>query len=67
MVLVDENQHFLVDMNSSNGTFLGNTKLVPFMLYELKNDEDIKFADVQAKYLKVSNFKRYSGYICLKL
>lgn len=49
-------------MNSSNGTFLGNTKLEPFMLYEIKNNTDIKFADVPATYLKVSHFKGFSSF-----
>lgn len=41
-------------MNSSNGTYLENIKLIPFKLYELINNGEIKFGDVDAKYLKVS-------------
>ncbi|CAH1116649.1 unnamed protein product [Phaedon cochleariae] len=55
IVIVDENQHFISDLNSSNGTFIHNAKLFPFKLYELTNGTDIKFGDVEAKYSKVAN------------
>ncbi|XP_057654533.1 uncharacterized protein LOC130892869 isoform X1 [Diorhabda carinulata] len=53
IILIGETQHYISDLNSSNGTFLHNTKLIPFKLYELTNNAEIKFGDVDAVYKKI--------------
>ncbi|XP_018578133.1 uncharacterized protein LOC108916382, partial [Anoplophora glabripennis] len=55
IIIVDDAQHFISDLNSSNGTYLLGTKLSPYKLYELVNDVEIKFGDVSASYCRVCN------------
>nr|XP_023013616.1 formin-J-like [Leptinotarsa decemlineata] len=54
IILVDDQQHFISDLNSSNGTFLHDAELVPFKLYELATDTKITFGDVVGTYKKIS-------------
>lgn len=50
-------------MNSSNGTYLGTTKLIPFKLYELVNEAEVKFGDVPSTYLKVGSISEIKSYL----
>ncbi|KAJ8925840.1 hypothetical protein NQ315_009692 [Exocentrus adspersus] len=54
IIIVDDTQHFISDLNSSNGTYLFGAKLSPYKLYELPNDVDIKFGDISTTYFKMS-------------
>ncbi|KAG5874478.1 hypothetical protein JTB14_009201 [Gonioctena quinquepunctata] len=55
IILVDDHQHFISDLNSSNGTYLYGSELVPFKLYELTDKAEIKFGDVTGTYSKITN------------
>ncbi|KAJ8934963.1 hypothetical protein NQ318_007202, partial [Aromia moschata] len=52
IMIIDDAQHFISDLNSSNGTYLLGTKLIPFKLYELQDEAKIRFGDVDGLYLK---------------
>ncbi|CAH1984648.1 unnamed protein product [Acanthoscelides obtectus] len=53
IIEVDEIQHYISDMNSSNGTLLHGTKLKPLQLYELNDYSNIAIGNVHAKYCKL--------------
>lgn len=49
-----DDKHFISDFNSSNGTYLDDSKLTPFKLYMLTDNAELRFGDVSARYSKVS-------------
>ncbi|CAG9860682.1 unnamed protein product [Phyllotreta striolata] len=54
ITIVDDNQHFISDLNSSNGTYLCKSKLIPFRLYEIIDNSEIQFGDVCSLYKKIT-------------
>ncbi|XP_072390038.1 uncharacterized protein [Diabrotica undecimpunctata] len=48
IVAIDETQIYISDMNSSNGTFIHNSKMIPLQLYKLTNKAEIKFGELNA-------------------
>ncbi|MCD7737310.1 MAG: FHA domain-containing protein [Lachnospiraceae bacterium] len=42
-----ENQYYLKDMNSKNGTFVNGRRLMPLEECELKKDDKVAFADIE--------------------
>uniref|UniRef100_A0A6P7F1L8 Uncharacterized protein LOC114325364 n=1 Tax=Diabrotica virgifera virgifera TaxID=50390 RepID=A0A6P7F1L8_DIAVI len=48
IVAIDETQMYISDMNSSNSTFIHNSKMIPLQLYKLANNDDIKFGELNA-------------------
>ncbi|VEN49410.1 unnamed protein product [Callosobruchus maculatus] len=53
IIEVDETQHYISDMNSSNGTYLYGGKLKPFQLYDLNDDSHIVIGNIDARYHKL--------------
>ncbi|MEG1992919.1 MAG: FHA domain-containing protein, partial [Acetivibrio sp.] len=49
----DENQFYLVDLNSTNGTFLNGERLAIKERYPLFIGDEIKFADVAYNFTKI--------------
>ncbi|XP_044745438.1 putative leucine-rich repeat-containing protein DDB_G0290503 [Coccinella septempunctata] len=66
-ILVDDDLHFISDLNSSNGTFLKNRKLEPLRLYRLENGSHIKFGEVEGTYTKytLQDVERLEDISCL--
>nr|CAI5822159.1 unnamed protein product [Callosobruchus analis] len=54
IIEVDETQHYISDMNSSNGTYLHGGKLKSFQLYDLNDGSHIIIGNIDATYHKLS-------------
>ncbi|KRT83450.1 hypothetical protein AMK59_3897 [Oryctes borbonicus] len=54
IVIINDN-HYLSDITSSNGTYLKELKLNPLQLYELNNGQNLKVGTVKASYYKLTN------------
>lgn len=52
---MDENNKFISDLNSSNYTFLNSKKLIPFKIYNIKNGDSIRFADIYCSFKTAEN------------
>ncbi|CAG9837069.1 unnamed protein product [Diabrotica balteata] len=53
IVAIDETQVYISDMNSSNGTFINNSKMIPLQLYKLTNKAEIKFGELNASFSNI--------------
>lgn len=58
----NENDYFLTDMNSTNGSYLNSSKLEPFLKYSVKNSDIISFADISFRF-----FSNNSTYFTLRI
>ncbi|KAF5304818.1 hypothetical protein FQR65_LT07835 [Abscondita terminalis] len=55
IIIVNDNEHYLSDFQSFNGTFLKKSKLIPLALYKISKDSVIEFGNVTATYNKIPN------------
>ncbi|KAK5647267.1 hypothetical protein RI129_002159 [Pyrocoelia pectoralis] len=53
ITIVNENQHYVTDFQSFNGTVMNDSKLQPLVLYELSEGCSIQFGNVNAVYHKI--------------
>ncbi|XP_030766566.1 mediator of DNA damage checkpoint protein 1-like isoform X2 [Sitophilus oryzae] len=50
VIITLKGEHFVTDLNSSNGTYCDNIRIPPFKLQQVKHNSKIKFGDVLGTY-----------------
>ncbi|GJQ76614.1 hypothetical protein Trydic_g15476 [Trypoxylus dichotomus] len=54
-IIIIDNNHYLSDITSRNGTYLKELKLKTLELYQLNTEEELKFGSVKVSYCKSIN------------